>query len=196
MKNDNQQDNALQQIWENMFNACYCPTNTRYLLYGFIGIKIDKQWKENPSLFYEWAVGRGFKEGLTIERIDKKKDFSPKNCRIIRGLFDAPRKNNAIYLSIDGDERTISEWAEFFRINRSKIVSRYQSGGIKAAEDFIKILFEDTICMQGVAGEQKKGGPKPYILWQGFKCYYLRGVFPKPPPKPKQGWNNPGIDCS
>ena len=71
----------LARIWYSMKERCYCKTDPAYENYGGRGISICDEWKENFLNFYEWAMANGYKDNLTIDRINNDGNYEPSNCR-------------------------------------------------------------------------------------------------------------------
>lgn len=72
----------LYRIWKAMKNRCMNPNSPDYQkYYGGIGIAVCDQWRYSFLTFYIWAVCNGYKDELTIDRIDPYKGYSPDNCR-------------------------------------------------------------------------------------------------------------------
>lgn len=65
-----------------MRSRCNSPNLPDYKYYGGKGITVCSEWDEY-LVFKEWCVNNGYREGLTIDRIDSNKGYYPGNCQWI-----------------------------------------------------------------------------------------------------------------
>lgn len=73
----------LYRCWSNIKSRCYNPKVRSYANYGAKGIKMCDEWLNDFIAFADWSRENGFEEGLSINRIDPKKDYCPENCEWI-----------------------------------------------------------------------------------------------------------------
>lgn len=110
---------------------CYNKKNTGYKNYGGRGIKVCDEWlnKENGSInFINWAINNGYKEGLTIDRINTNGDYSPNNCRWASMKEQSNNRRNNHYITINGKTKTLSQWLEIYKISSTQFYFRKRHG--------------------------------------------------------------------
>ena len=73
----------IYRIWKGMRARCNNPNNCAYELYGAKGITLCEEWQGEQGFFnfLAWSLENGYREYLTIDRIDGTKGYEPNNCR-------------------------------------------------------------------------------------------------------------------
>lgn len=71
----------IAHIWYEMKERCFCVTNPSYEYYGGRGITICDEWRNSFEAFYEWAMANGYRDDLTIDRVNNDGNYEPQNCR-------------------------------------------------------------------------------------------------------------------
>lgn len=118
----------LYNIWGCMVQRCYNERTPCYNLYGGRGIKICDEWRLDFKSFYDWAMANGYKDDLTIDRIDNDKGYFPNNCRWITAKEQGNNRSTNRYLEFNGEKRTLSEWGEILGIDSETLSSRLRRG--------------------------------------------------------------------
>lgn len=73
----------LYPSWNGMRRVCgvgASRTDREKRLYA--GVGICDQWMKYQA-FEDWALGKGWRKGLKVVRVDKTGDFCPENCVIV-----------------------------------------------------------------------------------------------------------------
>jgi hypothetical protein len=117
----------LYNTWCNMRRRCYEPTNKCYSDYGGRGITVCDEWQEFIP-FYDWAMANGYKEELTLDRIDNEKGYSPDNCRWADIITQANNRRNVHLVTYRGETRSLKQWCIILGLNYSSIKRRYYNG--------------------------------------------------------------------
>jgi hypothetical protein len=71
----------LRDILNGMLARCNNPRNKKYSAYGKRGITVCDEWAHDKAAFFRWALSHGYKAGLSIDRIDNDRGYSPDNCQ-------------------------------------------------------------------------------------------------------------------
>ena len=69
----------LYTTWENMKTRCFNKNNKAYKWYGALGVTVCTEWLKFEN-FQQWAENSGYREDLTIERINPFGNYEPSNC--------------------------------------------------------------------------------------------------------------------
>lgn len=128
LKTHGMTDTPLFHCWQSMRSRCYNPNNKEYKHYGARGISVCPEWKDSRT-FIEWALNNGYKEGLTIDRIDVNGNYEPSNCRWTTMLRQARNKRNTRYIHFEGRYLPIRDVAEITGIKAATIIQRLDKRG-------------------------------------------------------------------
>ena len=120
-------DSKLHNVWLSMRNRCTRTKDSHYKYYGGKGISVCDDWQDF-SAFYNWAISNGWREGLTIDRIDNSKGYNPENCRIADFITQANNKTNNAKFLFQGKMMTAREISEITHINSILIAERIRHG--------------------------------------------------------------------
>jgi hypothetical protein len=71
---------TLHSIHGGAMSRCNNPKDKDFHRYGAKGVKVCGEWKRAYE-FCIWAMSNGYKKGLTLDRINNDKGYSPDNCR-------------------------------------------------------------------------------------------------------------------
>ena len=117
----------LYSVWQSMKARCDNPKHFDYRHYGARGIAVCKAWR-NPESFFEWAFENGYEEGLTLDRIDNDKGYSPDNCRWTTRKEQTRNRRNSRIITFNGETHCLAEWAEVTGLNIGALKGRLRAG--------------------------------------------------------------------
>jgi hypothetical protein len=126
----------LHGIWYKMVQRCTDKENKSYKYYGAKGITVCEEWKNNYFVFYEWALANGYTKGLSLDRIDNRKGYSPDNCRWATNKMQANNMSTNVCITIDNVKKTFSQWCEHYDIGFHTARDRIYKHGWSVKEAF------------------------------------------------------------
>lgn len=127
----------LFSIWINIRTRCNNPNSNRYGRYGGRGIKVCEEWNTDFLTFRDWALSNGYRDDLTIDRIDNDGNYCPENCRWVTLKEQARNTKRNVTVELSGEEKTLIEWCELYGINYKTVRDRLLRGW-----DIKRALFE------------------------------------------------------
>lgn len=120
-------DERLYRIWYAMHRRCKSPNYTEYKHYGKRGISVCNEWTSFIPFCF-WALSNGYKENLTLDRIDVNGNYDPSNCRWTTYEQQAINKREIRTLTYNNETLTIAEWGKKLNIDRHLISKRLSRG--------------------------------------------------------------------
>lgn len=118
-------DHKLWRIWWGMKQRCYKKTSKMYKDYGARGITICEEWLVSYEVFYEWSINNGYGKGLSIDRIDNNKGYSPDNCRWVDQSIQLYNARRNFFLWYNNKWRNVEEIAKIECISYDCAYGRY-----------------------------------------------------------------------
>lgn len=114
----------IWRIWQCMRSRCNSERDTTYQYYGARGIKVCDEWNNGFESFHKWAVNNGYKDNLTLDRIDVNGNYEPDNCRWITMKKQCNNRRNNVLYELNGQEKTLSQWVDEYGMDYQKVYRR------------------------------------------------------------------------
>lgn len=95
--------------WVAMRQRCENPANVRYLAYGGRGIHVCDRWQDFAAFLHDMGE---CPPRASLDRIDNDGHYTPANCRWTTAKTQARNRRSNRMLTLNGETRCITEWAE------------------------------------------------------------------------------------
>lgn len=113
--------------WRNMIQRCTNPNDKEYKNYGDRGIVVCEHWLKFEN--FNEDMGKDWKSGLTIERKNNGKGYSPENCYWATRKQQSRNIRNNHLISCFDKSQCFAEWSEETGISWETLYARiYQLG--------------------------------------------------------------------
>jgi len=163
-------NHPLYAVIRDIKKRCYTESDTAYRNYGAKGVRVCKEWVENPATFIEWALANGWRKGLQVDKDIKAIRsgvppllYSPEWCSIVTRKENNLYKKNSRRYTFNGKTQTCVEWAKELDIDPSTLMHRINKYGMVEDAAFSKrkikypskqITMSDAVKIR----EMRKGG--------------------------------------
>lgn len=129
-------DDPLYDTFIAMHERCENPKHICYKNYGGRGIFVCDEWKRKGGFcnFKKWANENGWAKGLTLDRIENDKGYSPDNCRWATKLQQCYNKTNNIIYNYGGIDMPLGMIAKLEDVRYGLLYTRVRLNGMSISE--------------------------------------------------------------
>lgn len=135
----------IYNVWRGMKQRCYYKNHAEYPDYGARGIIVCSKWKNDFQAFYDWSIKNGYKDGLTIDRINTNGNYEPSNCRWTTQKVQSNNKRNSLFVIYKGKRMTVKELSEETCEKYDFLRKHYHKGDLESVVPNSKIFSDDEI---------------------------------------------------
>lgn len=114
----------IYTIYKHMIDRCFNPKNPYFNLYGGRNITVCEEWKNDYKSFQKWSLENGYKENLSIDRINNDGNYCPENCRWTTMLVQQINRGNNRRIFYNGKNLCLSEWCRLLGFKHNAFLGR------------------------------------------------------------------------
>jgi len=152
----------LARCHAEMMRRCYDPADKSWKYYGGQGVSVVDIW-HTYAAFKQWALSNGYRDDLTLDRIDYRGNYCPENCRWITIQAQQRNKRSNKWLTYKGETKPLATWAEELGFNYYVVRSRLRYGWS------VERAFETPVDLRSNKPNLHlvtyRGQTKPLIAW-------------------------------
>lgn len=87
-----------------------------------------EEWTNDFGAFLSWAESAGYKEGLTLDRINNDKGYSPENCRFATITEQSNNRSTSRKITAFGITDTLANTARKHGVNYAALQAALNRG--------------------------------------------------------------------
>ena len=153
-----QSQTRLYRIWRGMWERCTNSQHEAFDRYGGSGISVTPAWSDVEN-FVAWASISGYADGLTLDRKENTKGYSPDNCRWSTRVTQQRNRSGAKGSS-----------SQYIGVSFFKLTSKWKAH-IRHDGKLVHLGYHFTELAAAKARDQ-------YIINQQLKDFTMNGVLP------------------
>lgn len=113
----------LYTIWRCMLRRCNNEKSKDYKNYGARNIFVCDEWNKFEN-FRDWAMSNGYRDDLTLDRINVNGDYEPENCRWVDMITQENNRTNNRHIYYNGNEYTLFDLSEISKVGYKTLHQR------------------------------------------------------------------------
>lgn len=113
-------------VWSSMLARCARANHPAWHNYGGRGVKVCERWAKFEAFWED--MGESYERGLTLDRTDNNKGYSPENCRWVGRKTQARNTRKNVLVDNPMGRMTIAELSDRTGINKTTLYYRHNAG--------------------------------------------------------------------
>jgi hypothetical protein len=130
-------DTPIYEVYKKIKSRCHNKSNKDFKHYGARGIVMCLEWFDNPESFCTWAMNNNYHKGLTIERLDNNKGYSPSNCTFVNRFIQNNNTRANRYVQYKEETLTMSQFCRKYNLDYSIFAQRARSPKFLLEKDIL-----------------------------------------------------------
>lgn len=135
----------IRGVWGGMIERCYDKNNQSYKNYGGRGITVCDEWKNNITVFYNWAMVNGWCKGLEMDRKENNGNYEPDNCRFITPAQNSRNRRSNVVVTYNNKTMVLKDWATELEIKYKLLHKHIKYKGF-SFQDAINRQLKNKLC--------------------------------------------------
>ncbi len=121
----------MYRSWAQMIDRCENPRNSSFRNYGGRGIAVCDRWHSFENFLSDMGERP---DGMTIERVDNAKGYSPENCAWATRKEQLNNMRTNRIIEAFGKKQTLQQWCDEYAMPTNTLKNRIYRGGMTPEE--------------------------------------------------------------
>lgn len=113
------------KTWESMLQRCINPNNKSWKRYGARGITVCERWKSFENFYADMGDRPA---GMTLDRKDNDKGYSPDNCRWATYAEQNRNYSRNVLIEWGTKRMTVTDWEKELGMKHRTLDNRLRRG--------------------------------------------------------------------